>query len=168
MITTPKLDVRKAVPFAAIRTQVAIPFGKVLPELWGEVHTWLAGQGITPSGAPFIRYLTTDMSTKLDLEVGWPVASAPEGNRRISTGVLPAGRYAVLTYTGTYKGKGLFHATVALLDWAKENHIVWKKSIVDNVEWWASRVEFYITDPETEPDSKKWQTELAFMVSDSE
>jgi hypothetical protein len=29
-----------------------------------------------PAGEPFVRYLTTDMARKLDLEVGWAVADA--------------------------------------------------------------------------------------------
>jgi hypothetical protein len=69
-------------------------------------------------------------------------------------------------YTGPYKGKGLFKATVALLEWAQEIHIVWKTSLRDRLEWWEGRLEWYLTDPDQEPDSKKWQTELAFLVSD--
>jgi effector-binding domain-containing protein len=110
-------------------------------------------------------YLTTDMSKKLDIEVGVPVANAVSGDDRITAGVFPAGQYATFLYTGPYKGKGLFKATVALLEWAKENNIVWQTSTLDHVEWWGGRIEFYLTDPEEEPDSKKWQTELAFLVA---
>jgi effector-binding domain-containing protein len=167
MITKPKLEHRDKQHFAAIRTQVAIPFGKVLGPLWGEVFAWLGSQGIAPAGAPFIRYLTTDMDKKLDIEVGVPVANATSGNDRITAGVFPAGQYATLLYTGPYKGKGLFKATVALLEWAKENNLVWQTSTIDNVEWWGGRIEFYLTDPEKEPDPKKWQTELAFLVAEA-
>jgi len=66
----------------------------LLPALWKEVFAWLATKGIAPAGAPFIRYLTTDMARKLDLEVGVPVAAAVPGDGRISAGVFPAGPYA--------------------------------------------------------------------------
>jgi effector-binding domain-containing protein len=165
-MTKPKLEHRKEQHYVAIRAQVAIPFGKVLGPAWDEVNAWLKSKSLISSGAPFIRYLTTDMSKKLDIEVGVPVAAAVSGNDRISTGVFPAGRYATLVYTGSYNGKGLLKATVALLEWAKENNIVWQTSKIDNVEWWGARIEFYLTDPNSEPDPQKWQTELAFLVAE--
>jgi hypothetical protein len=44
MITKPKLDYRKEQPYAAIRTQVPIPFGKYLAPLWQEVQAWMKSQ----------------------------------------------------------------------------------------------------------------------------
>jgi hypothetical protein len=31
---------------------------------------------------------------------------------------------------------------------------------------WASRLEFYLTDPREEPDISKWVTQLAFRLAD--
>ena len=87
------------------------------------------------------------------------------GDGRISAGILPAGRYAVLEYTGTYEGEGVFKANVAMMEWAKEKDIVWQISTKDKVEWWGARMEIYLTDPASEPDPNKWQTELAFLVA---
>ena len=150
----------------AIRTALPIPFGKYLQPLWGEVNAWLRNQAIptSSSGPAIIRYLTTDMTKKLDLDVGFVVDKALPGNNRILAGILPAGQYATLLYTGSFKGNGIFHATVALLDWAQKNNIAWNTSIKNGVEWWNGRVEWYLTDPEREPDPKKYQTELAFLV----
>ena len=122
----------------------------------------MESQGITSSGPALIRYLTTDMSKKLDIKVGFAIENAVAGDDRIIVDILPARRYAVLSYTGPYKGKGVFKANVALLEWAKENHIVWQTSNVDNVEWWGSRVEWYLTDPEKEPDTKNTRLRLPF------
>jgi hypothetical protein len=36
----------------------------------------------------------------------------------------------------------------------------------DRGEQWASRVEFYLTDPNQEPDMNKWLTQLAFRLAD--
>jgi effector-binding domain-containing protein len=165
MIDTPRLEYRESRPYVAIRAQVSVPFGEVLPGLWGEVSTYLAGQGIATSGAPFVRYLTTDMSKKLDLEVGFPVSPSVSvsGNERVSASCLPAGHYAVLLYTGPYDA--LVGVTAELLEWAKANHIVWKTYWIDRIEWWAGRVEWYPTDPAAEPDPWKWQTELAFLTA---
>jgi len=164
MTTEPKLENRNEQPYVAIRVQVPIPFGNVLGQLWGEGFAWMASKGIAPSGPPFIRYLTTDMATKLDLEVGWPVATIVPGNGRISTGLLPAGRYSVLLYTGHFDN--LAAVTASFCDWAKENHIVWQSSTIDGVEWWANRLEFYPVDPGDEPDPNKWQTKLVFLTAE--
>ncbi len=164
MAAKPKLENRKERSYAAIRTSVPIPFGSYLQPLWDEVNAWLKGQGISSPEPAIIRYLTTDMSKKLDIDVGFAVDSHVTGNNRIIAGVLPAGQYATLLYTGPYKGKGIFKATVALLDWAKENGINWNTTTHNGVEWWNGRVEWYLTDPAREADTKKYQTELAFLV----
>ena len=116
MLTGPKLEQRKESHYVAIRTQVGVPFGAVLPPLWNEIFAWLASKGISPSGAPFIRYLTTDMSKKLDIDVGFAIGGRRPGNGHIIEDVLPAGQYATLLNTGHYRGKGIYQATVALVD----------------------------------------------------
>lgn len=168
MTREPRLEQRNERPYAAIRMQAPIPFGPILGPLWGEVNAWLAGRGLAPAGAPFVRYITTDMARKLDLEVGFPIAAAPlgaaaSGNGRVSTGVFPAGRYAVLLYTGNYDG--LVEATAGLLAWGAKNGVVWQTLAEANTEVWEARVEWYLTDPAAEPDPAKWQTELTFLVA---
>jgi DNA gyrase inhibitor GyrI len=106
------------------------------------------------------------MARKLDIEVGWPVAALVPGDEHILTGTIPAGHYAVMYYTGSYRGKGLYKATVMLMGWAEDNGIVWKKSEIDGIEWWDARFEHYLTDPVEIPDSNKWETELAFMIEE--
>ncbi len=170
MNTEPRLEQRGERPYVAVRRRVPMPFGDLLPPLWNEVLVWLAGHGLEPAGPPFVRYLTTDMANKLDIEAGYPVAApmaAPVSERsadHISKGTLPAGCYAVLVHTGPYQG--LRAATAALLGWAKANGITWKTSTHDNAEWWAGRVEWYLTDPSCQPDPQKWQTELAFLAAE--
>ncbi|PKN94881.1 MAG: AraC family transcriptional regulator [Chloroflexi bacterium HGW-Chloroflexi-6] len=164
ILSKPKLEQRPAQYYAAIRTAVPIPFGKYLVPLWDEVFGWLKDRGVTPSGPSIIRYLTTDMSKKLDIDVGFTLDAAIPGDERVSVDFLPAGRYATLLYTGPYKGKGAFNATVALLEWAQANNIAWSVSQKDGVEWWNGRTEFYLTDPDLEHDTKKYQTELAFLT----
>jgi effector-binding domain-containing protein len=164
MITEPKIEARPEQHFVAIRTQVPIPFGSYLGPLYKETGDWLTARGIPLTGVPIIRYLTTDMSRKLDVEVGWTVPTPVAGDSRVSAGVFPSGNYAVMLYTGTYRGKGIYHATAALLEWADKNNVTWARSTREGVEWWDARVEYYLTDPEKEPDPKKWQTELVFLT----
>jgi effector-binding domain-containing protein len=163
MNSKPKIETRKSKPYAAVSLQVPIPFGKYLNHAWSQVTEWLAERKI-PHGPAIIRYLTTDMSTKLDIEVGFVIDRRIAAGDGIRVDVLPAGRYATVLYTGSYRGKGVYKANVALIEWAKENGITWKTSQIDGVEWWASRVEWYLSDPATEPDPGKYLTELTFMV----
>ena len=66
----PTIEQRVAHPYAAVRLQVPFPIGKFLQPAWSKVNNWLAKQGIS-HGPAIIRYLTTDMSTNLDIEVGF-------------------------------------------------------------------------------------------------
>jgi hypothetical protein len=97
MNVEPKLEYRKDQPYVAVRAQVVIPFGELLGGLWGEANAFLVDKGLAPSGPPFIRYLTTDMDKKLDIEVGFPVSNVVVGNDRITTGVFSAGLEAKAT-----------------------------------------------------------------------
>lgn len=166
MITEPKIERRKKQYYVAIRMAVPIPFGKYLQPAWNEVYEWMMANNVKPSGPAIIRYLTTNMSKELDIDVGFTVDKAVKGNSRIVADFLPAGNYATLTYTGPYKGKGIYKATVAILDWAKENKVKWNTSKKKGVEWWYGRTEFYFSDPATEKDPKKFKTELAFLVNE--
>ena len=164
MITEPQIERRKKQSYVAIRMAVPIPFGKYLQPAWDEVYDWLKRKDIKPSGPGLIRYLTTDMSKELDIDVGFTVDKVVKSDDRIIADFLPAGRYVTQRYTGPYKGKGIFKATVALLDWAKENKIKWDTSKKKGAEWWNGRAEFYFSDPAVDKDPSKYQTELAFLI----
>ena len=69
MIAKPGLENRKEQAYTAIRTAVPIPFGQYLQPLWDEVRGWLKNQG--SPGPAIIRYFSTDMSRKFDIDVGF-------------------------------------------------------------------------------------------------
>lgn len=168
MITEPKVEQRSEQHYVAIRTQVT-PRGlgkSLVSRLFSEVRVWLEKQGITPTDAPFIRYLVIDMSTEFDLELGWPVASPLSGTERIRAGILPAGRYASLVSIGPYKGKALMKANGALIDWGVEHGVVWDSQQTEQGEAFGARLESYIKGPENEPDPDKWKTEVAIRMAD--
>jgi len=168
MITEPKVEQRSEQHYVAIRTQVT-PRGlgkSLVSRLFSEVRVWLEKQDITPTDAPFIRYLVIDMSTEFDLELGWPVASPLSGTERIRAGILPAGRYASLVSIGPYKGKALMKANGALIDWGFEHGVVWDSQQTERGEAFGARLESYIKGPENEPDPDKWKTEVAIRMVD--
>lgn len=165
MQTEPRIVERAEQPYAAIRSRVTMQeLGTKLPPLLGELFGWLGAHGAQPAGAPFWKYNVVDMERTLEVEVGLPVAAPVEGDERVLAGVLPAGRYALSTYTGHPAELG--DATAVLLDWAAKHGYAW--DVIDTPEGqrWAARLEFYNTDPQDEPDMNKWETDLVFRLAD--
>jgi hypothetical protein len=163
MITAPKLEDRHEQQYAGIRTRAAMKdLPDVIPELLGDTFAWLDAHGAPPAGPPFIRYHVIDMAAMLDVEIGVPVANALTGDGRVSAGVLPAGRYATLVYTGVRNG---IAANAALLDWGARQGLVWDRWVTEHGDAFGARLETFLTDPEEEPDATKWETEVAIRVA---
>jgi len=166
MFTEPKLEDRYEQHYVGIRTQVPMKeLPTVIPQSLGEVFAWLGKQGVAPAGAPFIRYHVINMESKLDVEMGVPVARALSGNDRISAGVHPAGRYASLVYTGVKNG---IEANAALLDWGAKKGLVWDTWEAENGDGFGARYESFLTDPDDEPDQAKWETEVTIRLADNQ
>lgn len=160
----PEIVQRAAQPYAGISAWVTMAtIGSVadrIPEIFG----WLGTRGIAAAGPPFFRYHIVDMERQLQVEAGVPVASAVDGDGDIRAGTLPAGRFAVLTHTGA--PDTLMAATAELLEWAQARGLSWDLSRTEAGDRWGCRVEFYLTNPAGQPDTSKWQTELAFRLAD--
>jgi len=166
MITEPKVENRGAQHYVAIRTQATMQeLDTAIPQRLGEVFAWLAQQGAAPAGAPFARYLVIDMEALLDMEVGVPVATALPGDDRICAGVLPAGRYASLVYTGIDIG---IKANWALLKWGAEKGLVWDTWKTEQGDAFGARFESFLTNPDEEPDRAKWETEVAIRLAEQQ
>jgi effector-binding domain-containing protein len=164
MIGEPKLDERNEQHYVGIRTQVPISqLKKVIPESLDELFPWLGKQGIEPAGAPFIRYHVINMEGKMDVEVGIPVANPVPGDGRITSSVLPAGRYASLIYRGTKNG---IKGNAALLEWGAAQGLQWDRWDDPNGDAFRARYESFLTDPADEPNQAKWDTEVAIRLAD--
>lgn len=165
MSAAPRIETRADQPYVAISTQVTMgELGSVVPPLNGEVFAWLADRGVAPAGAPFWKYDVIDMPGRLVIEAGVVVPAPVEGDGRVISGVLPAGRYATVVHVG--HPSELAKATQELLDWAAGQGLTWDVSPGENGERWGCRLEFYLTDPGQEPDMNKWETQLAFRLAD--
>jgi effector-binding domain-containing protein len=101
------------------------------------------------------------MDAELDIELAVPVAGGAPADDRVHQAELPAGRYVVLLHVGPYDG--LIDANATVQDWAEEHNIRWRR---DHGSAWGGRVERYLTDPSAEPDSSRWETELAYLIDD--
>ena len=164
MDVAPEITQRAAQPYAGISAWVTMAAVGSVADRIPEIFGWLGARGITPAGPPFFRYHVIDMSRELLVEAGVPVVSAVDDDGDIRGGILPGGRFAVMTHTGA--PDTLVAATAALLDWAEAHGLAWDVTRVDEGEKWGCRMESYLTDPAEQPDMTKWQTQLAFRLAD--
>jgi effector-binding domain-containing protein len=145
-----------------IRVQTPMKgMSKVIDGLFKEMNAWAKHAGVEASGPPFLRFHVIDMATNMDIEVGFPVAAALPENGRVRPGLLPAGRYASLVYSGS----GLA-GNRALIVWAKENGLRWDRWDDPKGDAFRARYETYLTDPKVEPRKTKWQVEVAIKLAD--
>ena len=167
METGPFVTERPAQPYVAERCVVTMPTISRAADRIPEVAGWLAGRGIAPAGAPFLKYDVIDMDGALEIEAGFPLAGPvdagdPADGDQVFAGILPAGRYVTLTYVGPYSRLG--EVTARLLAWAVERGLEWDMTRTPAGERWGCRLEIYKTNPAEEPDPGKWETELAFRL----
>ena len=163
MIGEPRIDDRVEQLYMGIRTQ--LPMKGMFPivrRLFKEMNAWAKRHGVTPAGPPFLRYHVIDMAGEMDIEVGIPVASTLPPDGRVAPGVLPAGRYASLVYSGS----GLA-GNKALVEWAKATGHAWDRWDDAKGDAFRARYESYLTDPKTEPRIKNWQVEVAIKLADT-
>ncbi len=164
MMSEPKLENRHEQHYVAIRTQVTMQaLDTAIQQLRREVLAWIAHQGIAPAGVPFLRNHVIDMEALLDIEVGIPVASVSVADDQVKAGVLPAGWYASLVYTGWQSG---IEANAALLDWGAKQSLVWDAWETEKGRAFGARLMSLLTDPNEEPDQAKWETEVAIRLAD--
>jgi effector-binding domain-containing protein len=148
----PQVEQGAEQPYVAIRRRITMDgFADAIDSAFPALFGWLSERDVQPAGPPFIRYLKVDVERELEIDLGVPVAQSVPGDDRIQAGALPAGRYATLMHVGPYGGLRDAHA--ALQEWGARKGLVLR-----------GRVETYVTDPSREPDSSRWQTELAYLV----
>ena len=161
---TPVVAERPAQPYVAIRAQVTMQtMDVILLPLQPQVFAWLRERDIPAAGPPFWKYNVIDMDRLLEVEVGVPVTAPVDGDDRVLAGVLPAGQYATVRYTG--HPDGLIGVIASLREWARQEDLTWDMTNTRDGERWAARLEIYETDPAVEPDMTKWTTQLAFRLS---
>jgi effector-binding domain-containing protein len=156
------IDERPQQCYMGIRTQTPMKgMFKVVDKLFKEMNTWLKAHKVELSGAPFLRYHVIDMEGEMDIEVGFPVATALEGDDRVKPQMLPAGRYASLVYIGNgYTGNK------TLVEWARDNGHAWDRWDDEKGDAFRSRFETYLTDPKVEPRKTRWEVEVAIKLKD--
>ncbi|MBX3058307.1 MAG: GyrI-like domain-containing protein [Anaerolineae bacterium] len=162
MFTEPKISLFNERPYVGIR--VKTPFKgmfAVVDKLLKELRAWVKTHEIADEGPFFLRYHVIDMAGMMDIEVGFMVGKPIGVDARVQPGLLPAGRYAHLTYS-RYALRG----NKALLGWIQENNVNVDRWDDEEGDAFACRYEAYLTDYRVEPRKSAWEVELAIKVAD--
>jgi effector-binding domain-containing protein len=163
MIGEPRIEHRAERRYMGIRT--GTPFKgmfAVVDTLLTELRPWVKQHGLAEQGPFFLRYQVIDMNGPMDIEVGFFVAQQLPGNERIKPGVLPAGRYACLTYSGS----GL-KGNKALIEWASTNGIAWDRWDDPSGDGFRCRYEAFPVQVGLVP-RKTQNVDLAIKVAEGE
>lgn len=161
-IGTPGIDHRAARHYVGLR--IITPFEGMFAQtdkLFKELRQWVNAQDLADQGPYFLRYHVIDMQGLMDVEAGFVVPTQGIGDARVNSGVLPAGRYAHLTYS-RYALRG----NQALSIWVKEQKLAADREDTPTGEAFGCRYEAYLTDYRTEPRTTKWQVDLAIRLRD--
>lgn len=98
------------------------------------------------------------------MEFGVPVERVVEAPAEFVSGMLPAGRYAEVTYYGPYDD--LITVNGVLIGWAHHAGLVFDAREQPDGEWFAHRAEIYHNSPAEEPDPQQWQTTVTIKLRD--
>lgn len=159
----PRIVERNEQPYVAIKGLITMEtFGEIADRL-PEVLAWLRTHEIAPAVSPFFKYNVIDMERQLEVEAGFPVAALVEGDSEVLVGVLPAGRFATVSHVG--HPDELIDVTASLLDWAAQQDLEWDMVNTTKGQAWGCQLEELKTDPSDEPDMDKWETQLAFRLT---
>ena len=172
MTPQPRVERRPAQPYLGIRARVTdeTELRGAVDRGFPELFAWLRENDIEATGPPFIRFIELDSEgDPREIELALPVATAVSSPGRIRGSALPAGRYATLLHVGPYASSDvpdLAAARTQLLGWAEQQGIELEGAAINGGTEFRACVEHYITDPSQEPDSSKWETELAYLTAD--
>lgn len=158
IVDGPRILSKPATHYLGIRADNPFPgTSAIRDKLMNELHTWLDGRSVPDTGPTFFR-LHTDPT---DVEIGVVTNEPLRGDDRVRARVLPAGRYASLTYVNHAR-----RAHRTLLDWVRDNGIRldgWMEPAGDHFACWY---EAYLTDPRSARMKTKWRVELGILIAE--
>ncbi|MDW5596620.1 GyrI-like domain-containing protein [Conexibacter stalactiti] len=174
MAAAPRIERRE--PEHCLALAIAGPtteFSAHIDEGFPDLFRRLGELGITPAGAPFIRYGIFQPEGRFALDICVPVAPGSAGDDRLRPAELPAGDYAVHVHRGAYRGttprwegRDLPAAHEQVHAWAAGAGVTFATQPSDDgAEDYVAVVERYLVGPPAEDDVEKWETELAFLVA---
>ena len=126
--------------------------GDMLSKSYKKLMNYVARKKIPMTGPPFAVYHNWDPDGIIRISAGIPVEQIPEKLKKKFTAYeLPAGKAVFVKHFGGYK--------TANTHWAIDTYIKDFNLTTKDFIW-----EVYVTDPSTEPDSTKWETDIYYPL----
>jgi hypothetical protein len=97
----------------------------------------------------------------MDIEFGFPVPQALPEAGNVKAGVLPAGQYASLVYSG-----GGVSGNRALIQWVRGQGLEFDRWNTEQGDNFRARYETYLTNPDVEPRKSRWHIEVAIKLAE--
>ena len=126
--------------------------GKLLAKNYPKLMKYVARKKIPMTGKPFAVYHNWDPEGIIRISAGIPVDHVPEKLKKSITVLeLPAGKAVFARHFGGYNTENTH--------WAIDTYL--KDFGIETTDFiW----EVYVTDPSTEPDSTKWETDIYYPI----
>lgn len=161
----PRLEYRPGRPCVSIPVQATLQEWNRTIEQIPQLFQWLGQNGVTPDGALFYRYrILGDNESEFNVEIGMAVSEPVEGSGPVVAGEIPAGTYVASVHHG--HPDRLFEVNAGIEAWASEQGVAFDLQRIGDQEVWTGRFEFFLTNPEDEPDPANWSTEVAILIAD--
>jgi effector-binding domain-containing protein len=125
--------------------------GNKLGKFYEKISQLIKIKKLTVIGAPFAIYHNYSQQS-FDLEAGLPVDRIIEPPANINCYEVPAQKTIMASYSGPYEKTAVVYAAI-------EKYIHDKNLTIAGSPW-----ETYLTDPDMEKDTLKWQTDIYFPV----
>ncbi|MBO0730552.1 MAG: GyrI-like domain-containing protein [Acidimicrobiaceae bacterium] len=133
------------------------------------IYDWIGEHDITPlSGSMHVYRRTGNHSDPIDLTVAVPVelpvkpVQLPVESKGFLLGSLPAGQYLVGCHLGGHEAIPESHQTI--LDWAAAHKLRLHLRRDGEGHLWTARADYFLSDPDKEPDESTWVTDLLFLT----
>lgn len=161
MLSLPCIVERTATPYVALRRDVVLPFDDEIPAILAQLSAYLAQHGLEAAGPVFFKHNVIDMPY-LQMEFGVPLAHPVQAGGEFTSGVLPAGRHAEITYTGPYDD--LVTVNAVLIGWARHAGLEFDSRPQPDGEWFAHRSEILHNGLDPDPDPARLRTTVTIKL----
>jgi len=135
----------------AINTDIA-HLSEEMGKAYKQIMNYIKANALTITGAPYSLYEKWNPPTEVSFVAAVPVNKKVTGNANIKMTETPSGKMLKVVYFGAYDKTGYIYK-------AYDKYAASNKLETRGGPW-----EEYITDPTTEPDTAKWQTNIYFQI----
>lgn len=125
---------------------------------------WIEANGVEPASPLFYRYRRMgDLERPFAVEIGFAMHERIEPDGDLIASEMEGGTY--LTYLHQGHPDQLFQTNQEIEEWAARNAIDFDVTKSGDTEIWKGRYEFFLTNPDDEPDPNKWEIKLAWLTA---